>query len=135
MKKIRITETQLKKITEQIAKESQLSEDILNPIKRPFRKAKDVFYGVKGAVTGQGYSYMKDVSELKTLIQQLKEHDKQNDALINRILQLNNNIYKSKMRPDSKKDLVDNVNGILTNYRNYKQFSDAIYNQLSSTLK
>ena len=123
-KKIRITESQLEYISKMIAEESQVDENIFNKITDPI---KNTYYGVKGAVTGYGYNYMKDLSELKNLVQQLKQHDAQNQKIMGRITQLNNNIVNAKMRPEYKKSLMDSINGTIQNFNQYQQFLNSLF--------
>jgi len=109
MKKIiYLTESDLYKITKRVIVEEKLKEGIFDGIS-------NVFQGLKGVWRGEGYDFFRFLNQLKNIVGDLKKHK----TAIQKLEKLKDKVQNSKMPPDKKGELVNEIDRLINAFDLY----------------
>jgi hypothetical protein len=126
MKKIiKLTESDLVKIINQVVSEQEMEEGV-------FDKIKDVYRGVKGVKRGYGLDYFQNMSKLEGLINKLKKLDVPNERVMLELEQLKNKVSSLNMPQQRKTALIQLINNSLYHFKKYSEINDLILTQIKS---
>jgi adenylosuccinate synthase len=92
-----------------------------------FDSVRDKFSGLKGVWRGEGYDYYKKVSSLSNISRDLKNLDTPNKKIMNKLAEIKNELYSSKMSQDKKDELnnyIDKITHYFSLYTNYVDVLD-----------
>jgi hypothetical protein len=135
---VKITESQLKYIVENVSKdiyefsENEIDEGFMDTVKQPFQKLK---YGLKGLRGGYGYDYMAFIVELRNILKDLKNIDRPNEKIMIKLDNLKTKILASSMRPDLKQDMENAIVSASRSFRRYQKYIDKLFITANQTLK
>ena len=115
-------------IREETSKKQEMDETIFDPVR-------DVWSGVKGVFRGEGYSYYKYLSQLKNLSKDLKKLDKPNHNIMSKLNQINNEIQKSKMRPEQKQNIKTIIDNAIHHFNQYSNYIESIETTITNKIK
>ena len=126
-KQIIINEEQLNELVKSLS-EKEIEEGILDPLKNRYQ-------GLKGVFRGYGYDYFKMGSELRNIARQLRKLDQPNEKLMVKLRAMMIKAQASNMRPELKKNLVDAIQGAVTNFEDYKDYLNKLDVAISARLR
>lgn len=128
MKKIYLTESQLRDIIQTTIEEQSFFKDGRNPLSR----VRDAISGVKGMYRGEGYEYYSNLSSLQGFVKRLKRLDQPNEEVINQLGMLKTRVANSKMTQDRKDNIQKNIDLLITDFGKYRTRLDAILTALKN---
>jgi len=124
----RITESEIKKLSNKIIRESEIEEGIFDSISNAFQ-------GVKGFWRGEGYDFFKYLSSLKNMARDLKKLDKPNDKIMTKLKDLKVKITSSTMPQEKKGQLVFEIDKALENFDEYTSHISKLEDVATQRLK
>jgi len=116
MKKVYLTESELRGVINNTISEASFFKDGTNPLSR----VGNMFGGLKGVYRGEGYEYGKSLTSLGRFLRKLKKLDKPNTEIIKYLDILSTKIDKGQMVQDKKtalKGLIDSVKNEFNEYQ------------------
>jgi hypothetical protein len=128
MKKIYLTESQLRDIIQATIEEQSFFKDGRNPLSR----VRDAISGLKGMYRGEGYEFYSNLSSLQGFVKRLKRLDVPNEEVINQLGMLITRIDNSKMKPAAKNAIKREINLLITDFGNYRTRLDGLITKLKN---
>jgi hypothetical protein len=128
MRKIYLTESQLRGIIQRTIEEQSFFKDGINPLSR----VRDAISGLKGMYRGEGYEYYANLSSLQGFVKRLKRLDVPNEEVINQLGMLKTRVKNSKMTQDRKDNIQKNIDLLITDFGKYRTRLDAILTALKN---
>lgn len=111
MKKIvYLNENDLFRMAKRILKEEEMKEGIFDGIS-------NVYQGLKGVWRGEGYDFFRYMNQLKNTVGDLKKHS----ASIEKLKNLKDKIIASKVPPDKKAELIQEIDRLIVSFEKYSQ--------------
>lgn len=128
MKKVYLTESELRGIINNTISEASFFKDGTNPLSR----VGNMFGGLKGVYRGEGYEYGKSLTSLGRFLRKLKKLDKPNTEIIGYLDILSQKIDKSKMPQNKKIALKGLIGSVKKEFYEYQAELDNVINKISS---
>lgn len=128
MRKVYLTEGQLRSIIESTIKEESFFKDGRNPLSR----LGDFIGGIKGIYRGEGYEYGASLTSLGRFLQRLKKLDKPNAEVIKHLDMLSQRIDKSSMNINKKDMLKGLIDGVKKEFNDYQAELDNVINTIKT---
>jgi len=128
MKKVYLTESELRGVINNTISEASFFKDGTNPLSRTI----NMLGGLKGVYRGDGYEYGKSLTSLGRFLRKLKKLDKPNTEIIGYLDILSQKIDKSKMSQDKKTALKYLIDSVKTEFTEYQTELDNVINKISS---
>ena len=128
MKKIYLTESQLRGIIQATIEEQSFFKDGRNPLSR----VRDAISCLKGIYRGEGYEYYSNLSSLQGFVKRLKRLDQPNEEVIKQLGMLITRIDNSKMKPAAKNAIKREINLLITDFGNYRTRLDGLITKLKN---
>jgi len=128
MKKVYLTESELRVLVGQTISEASFFKDGTNPLS----KVGNMFGGLKGMYRGEGYEYGKSLTSLGRFLRKLQKLDKPNTEIIGYLDILSQKIDKSKMSQNKKTALKDLIDSVKKEFNEYQAELDDVINKISS---
>ena len=128
MRKVYLTEGQLRFIIESTIKEQSFFKDGRNPLSR----LGDFIGGIKGIYRGEGYEYGASLTSLGRFLQRLKKLDKPNAEVIKHLDMLSQRIDKSSMNINKKDMLKGLIDGVKKEFNDYQAELDNVINTIKT---
>lgn len=128
MKKIYLTESQLRDIIQATIEEQSFFKDGRNPLSR----VRDAISGLKGMYRGEGYEYYSNLSSLQGFVKRLKRLDQPNEEVIKQLETLKTRVENSKMTTARKDTIKKNIDLLITDFGKYRTRLDAILTALKN---
>lgn len=111
MKKIvYLNEGDLFRMAKRILKEEEMKEGIFDGIS-------NVYQGLKGVWRGEGYDFFRYMNQLKNTVGDLKKHS----SSIEKLKNLKDKIIGSKVPPDKKAELIQEIDRLIVSFEKYSQ--------------
>jgi uncharacterized protein (UPF0335 family) len=124
-KTIKLTESQLKSLVNQLTEEEQSNEGV-------FDKIGDAYRGLKGIRKGFGYDYILNMSRLQRLIMKLKKLDQPNLSVMKELESLKTKVTSLNI-PQLRKDaLIGLIDNSLVHFNKYNSINDQILSQIKN---
>lgn len=99
-----------------------------------FSGIRDAYHGLKGVWRGYGYDFSKHASSLRGLVRRLRKLDEPNAGVMTELSELRAKVDASPMPPERKKELLDNIDGAISNFNNYSSYIVNIENITNNIL-
>jgi len=128
MKKVYLTESELRLLIENTISEASFFNDGTNPLSR----VGNMLGGLRGMYRGEGYEYGKSLVSLGRFLRKLKKLDKPNTEIIRYLGILSQKIDKGQIPQDKKNALKDLIDSVKTKFNEYQAEIDYVINQISS---
>jgi len=128
MKKVYLTESELRGIINNTISEASFFKDGTNPLSR----VGNMLGGLRGMYRGEGYEYGKSLVSLGRFLRKLKKLDKPNTEIIRYLGILSQKIDKGQIPQDKKNALKDLIDSVKTKFNEYQAEIDYVINQISS---
>jgi hypothetical protein len=128
MKKVYLTESELRGIINNTISEASFFKDGTNPLSR----VGNMFGGLKGVYRGEGYEYGKSLTSLGRFLRKLQKLDKPNTEIIGYLDILSTKIDNSRMSQNKKTALKDLIDSVKKEFNDYQAELDAVINKISS---
>lgn len=128
MKKIYLTESELRGVINNTISEASFFKDGTNPLSR----VGNMLGGLRGMYRGEGYEYGKSLTSLGRFLRKLKKLDKPNTEIIRYLDILSQKIDNSRMSQDKKTALKDLIDSVKTEFTEYQTKLDDVINKISS---
>ena len=122
MRKIYLTESQLRGIIQATIEEQSFFKDGRNPLSR----VRDAISGLKGMYRGEGYEYYSNLSSLQGFVKRLKRLDVPNEEVIKQLETLKTRVKNSKMTTARKTDIIKYIDELISSFDVYRSKLDAI---------
>jgi len=127
MKKVYLTESELRGVINNTISEASFFKDGTNPLSR----VGNMFGGLKGVYRGEGYEYGKSLTSLGRFLRKLKKLDKPNTEIIGYLDILSQKIDNSRMSQDKKTALKYLIDSVKTEFTEYQTELDNVINKIS----
>lgn len=99
-----------------------------------FSGIKDAYHGLKGVWKGYGYDFSKHASTLRGLVRRLRKLDEPNTGVMTELSELRTKVESSSMPPERKQELLNNIDGAISNFNNYSTYIVNIENITNNIL-
>ena len=129
MKKIYLTESQLRGIIKRTIEEGSFFKDGRNPLSR----VRDAISGLKGIYRGEGYEYYSNLSSLQGFVKRLKRLDQPNEEVIKQLGMLKTRVNSSTMTSARKTKIIKYIDELISSFDVYRSKLDAIIRLLKIT--
>jgi len=127
MKKVYLTESELRGIINNTISEASFFKDGTNPLSRTI----NMFGGLKGVYRGEGYEYGKSLTSLGRFLRKLQKLDKPNTEIIGYLDILSTKIDKGQMSQDKKTALKGLIDSVKKEFNEYQAKLDDVINKIS----
>ena len=128
MKKIYLTESQLRAIIKRTIEEQSFFKDGRNPLSR----IGDFFGGLKGTYKGEGFKYGEHSTALSRFLNRLKKLDVPNEEVMRHLDMLLTRIKNSSMTQERKAALVRMITNVKKEFGDYQDELDTTINKIKS---
>jgi hypothetical protein len=99
-----------------------------------FSGVRDAYNGLKGVWRGYGYDFSKHASSLRGLVRRLRKLDEPNAGVMTELSELRAKVDASSMPPERKQELLNNIDGAISNFNNYSSYIVNIENITNNIL-
>lgn len=123
MTKIIVTEKQLEKIVR--LHEEEVDENVFG----------DVYQGLRGVWRGYGYDFYKYTNQVDNISKSVERHTRKVDKMINKLVDLERKINLSKMPPQYKSELKQEINAMVQEYEKFLLSLNNLQDWSKKTLK
>jgi len=128
MKKIYLTESQLRGIIQATIEEQSFFKDGRNPLSR----VRDAISGLKGMYRGEGYEFYSNLSSLQGFVKRLKRLDVPNEEVIKQLETLKTRVKNGKMTKARKTQIIKYIDELISSFNVYRSKLDAIIRLLKN---
>ena len=128
MKKIYLTESQLRGIIKRTIEEQSFFKDGRNPLSR----IGDFFGGLRGTYKGEGFKYGEHSTALSRFLNRLKKLDVPNEEVMRHLDMLLTRIRNSSMTQERKAALERMITNVKTKFEEYQDELDTTINNIKS---
>jgi len=126
MRKIYLTESQLRGVIHNTIEEQSFFKDGRNPLSR----VGDFFGGLKGIYKGEGFKYGEHSTALSRFLNRLKKLDAPNTEVMKHLDKLIDRIDKSSMTQDRKDGLKAMIQDVQKEFKEYQDELDSTINKI-----
>lgn len=126
MRKIYLTESQLRRVIHNTIEEQSFFKDGRNPLSR----VGDFFGGLKGIYKGEGFKYGEHSTALSRFLNRLKKLDVPNEEVMKHLDKLIDRIDKSSMTQDRKDGLKSMIQDVQKEFKEYQDELDSTINKI-----
>jgi len=126
MRKIYLTESQLRGVIHNTIEEQSFFKDGRNPLSR----VGDFFGGLKGVYKGEGFKYGEHSTALSRFLNRLKKLDVPNSQVMKHLDKLIDRIDKSSMTQDRKDGLKSMIQDVQKEFKEYQDELDSTINKI-----
>jgi len=126
MRKIYLTESQLRGVIHNTIEEQSFFKDGRNPLSR----VGDFFGGLKGMYKGEGFKYGEHSTALSRFLNRLKKLDAPNEEVMKHLDKLIDRIDKSSMTQDRKDGLKAMIQDVQKEFKEYQDELDSTINKI-----
>lgn len=123
MTKIIVTEKQLEKIVR--LHEEEVDENVFG----------DMYQGLRGVWRGYGYDFYKYTNQVDNISKSVERHTRKVDKMINKLVDLERKINLSKMPPQYKSELKQEINAMVQEYEKFLLSLNNLQDWSKKTLK
>lgn len=123
MTKIIVTEKQLEKIVR--LHEEEVDENVFG----------DVYQGLRGVWRGYGYDFYKYTNQVDNISKSVERHTRKVDKMIDKLVDLERKINLSKMPPQYKSELKQEINAMVQEYEKFLLSLNNLQDWSKKTLK
>jgi len=128
MRKIYLTESQLRGIIQRTIEEGSFFKDGRNPLSR----VGDFFGGLRGTYKGEGFKYGEHSTALSRFLNRLKKLDVPNEEVMGHLDLLLTRIRNSSMTQDRKDALESMITNVKREFKEYQSELDTTINNIKS---
>ena len=128
MKKIYLTESQLRGIIKRTIEEQSFFKDGRNPLSR----VGDLISGIRGMYRGEGFKYGEHSTALSRFLNRLKKLDVPNEEVMRHLDMLLTRIRNSSMTQERKAALERMITNVKTKFEEYQDELDTTINNIKS---
>lgn len=123
MTKIIVTEKQLEKIVR--LHEEEVDENVFG----------DMYQGLRGVWRGYGYDFYKYTNQVDNISKSVERHTRKVDKMIDKLVDLERKINLSKMPPQYKSELKQEINAMVQEYEKFLLSLNNLQDWSKKTLK